>query len=118
MEIRTAVERLAALGHETRLAIFRMLVQAGPDGVNAGQIAERLNVALPTLSFHLAHLSRVGLIQGRQESRFIFYAANFATMNRLLGFLTDNCCAADGGDCIQKSCAPRITHKSRRKEHV
>ena len=71
MEITTASDRLAALGHETRLAIFRLLVQAGEEGVSAGVIGEELAIPPPTLSFHLAHLSRVGLIKGRQESRFI-----------------------------------------------
>ncbi|MCC7082581.1 MAG: helix-turn-helix transcriptional regulator [Burkholderiales bacterium] len=92
MESLAAVERLCALAHETRLSIFRLLVQVGPQGVNAGAIAQQLNIALPTLSFHLSHLSRVGLIKGRQESRFIFYAADYAAMNELLAYLTDNCC--------------------------
>ena len=97
MEGKTAVERLAALGHETRLAVFRLLVQAGPDGINAGEIAEQLGLALPTLSFHLAHLSRVGLIQRRQESRFIFYAAHYGAMQELVSYLTENCC--EGSRC-------------------
>jgi DNA-binding transcriptional ArsR family regulator len=92
MEINTATERLAALGHETRLAIFRLLVEAGPAGVSAGQIAERLEIAQATLSFHLAHLTRVGLIKGRQESRYIFYAADYAAMDDLLSYLKANCC--------------------------
>lgn len=98
MEIGSASSSLAALGHETRLAIFRLLVQAGPQGVNAGLICENLKLAPATLSFHLAHLSRVGLIRGRQEGRFIFYVADYAAMNALLAFLTDNCCR--GGQCL------------------
>jgi DNA-binding transcriptional ArsR family regulator len=78
MEITTASERLAALGHESRLAIFRLLVQAGGNGVSAGAIGEQLEIPAPTLSFHLSHLSRVGLISRRQESRFIYYAADYA----------------------------------------
>lgn len=97
MEIKHATESLAALGHETRLAVFRLLVQAGPQGINAGMICDRLSLAPATLSFHLAHLSRVGLIQGRQQGRFIFYAADYASMDALLGFLTQNCC--QGGLC-------------------
>lgn len=97
MELTTASDRLAALGHETRLAIFRMLVQAGEKGINAGVIGARLALAPATLSFHLAHLARVGLISSRQEGRFIFYAADYAAMNELLGFLTINCC--EGASC-------------------
>ena len=103
MEITTASERLAALGHETRLAIFRLLVQAGPEGVNAGLIGEKLEIPPPTLSFHLAHLSRVGLIKGRQESRFIYYVADYGTMDELLAYLTQNCC--QGGQCLPKTTA-------------
>jgi DNA-binding transcriptional ArsR family regulator len=98
-----AAERLAALGHAKRLAIFRLLVQAGADGLNAGIIGERMELAAATLSFHLAHLKRVGLITSRQESRFIFYAADFSAMDDLLGFLTDNCC--NGGRCLPKTAA-------------
>jgi DNA-binding transcriptional ArsR family regulator len=112
MEITTASERLAALGHETRLAIFRLLVQAGVKGVNAGLIGEKLGIPPPTLSFHLNHLSRVGLISGRQESQFIFYVADYATMDELLVYLTDNCC--QGGQCLPKTSARATTRKRRR----
>jgi ArsR family transcriptional regulator len=100
MEIGSASNSLAALGHETRLALFRMLVQAGPEGINAGLIGERLDLAPATLSFHLAHLSRVGLIRGRQEGRYIFYVADYAAMSELLAYLTDNCC--QGAQCLPK----------------
>ena len=112
METIIAVDKLAALGHETRLAVFRLLVQAGPDGVNAGAIGEQLNLAPATLSFHLAHLSRVGLIVGRQESRFIYYAADYAAMDDLLAYLTDNCCS--GGACLPKTAAVGTTRTRRR----
>ncbi len=98
METLAAAELLAALGHESRLAIFRLLVQAGPQGVNATAIGEQLTMAPATLSFHLAHLSRVGLVTRRRESRFIHYAANYSTMNELLSFLTSNCC--QGQSCL------------------
>ncbi len=98
MEITSASAGLAALGHETRLGIFRLLVQAGPQGINAGLICEKLELAPATLSFHLAHLSRVGLIRGRQEGRFIYYVADYAVMDALLAFLTDNCC--QGEQCL------------------
>ena len=112
MEITTASERLAALGHETRLAIFRLLVQAGAKGVNAGLIGEKLDIPPATLTFHLNHLSRVGLIKARQESRFIFYAAEYATMDELLAYLTENCC--QGGECLPKT-SVRATGAKRRR---
>jgi len=104
MEIGIASNSLAALGHETRLAIFRLLVQAGPEGVNAGLICDKLRLAPATLSFHLAHLSRVGLIHGRQEGRFIFYVADYAAMSELLAYLTDNCCQE--AQCLPTAAAP------------
>ena len=112
MEITTASERLAALGHETRLAIFRLLVQAGAEGVNAGLIGEKLKIAPPTLSFHLAHLSRVGLIKGRQKSRFIYYVADYSTMDELLAYLTQNCC--QGSQCLPKTVAVAMPKKRSR----
>ena len=112
MEIKHATESLAALGHETRLAIFHLLVQAGPEGINAGQICEKLDIPPATLSFHLAHLSRVGLINGRQEGRFIFYSADYAAMDELLGYLTDNCC--QGKQCLPRTTAIPAAIKRRR----
>jgi ArsR family transcriptional regulator, arsenate/arsenite/antimonite-responsive transcriptional repressor len=112
MEIASASNALAALGHQTRLSIFRLLVQAGPQGVNAGLICERLDLAPATLSFHLAHLTRVGLISGRQEGRFIFYVADYAAMDGLLAFLTDNCC--QGGQCLPKTIGVTVPPKRRR----
>lgn len=103
METVNAAESLAALGHETRLAAFRLLVQAGTAGLNAGAIGERLALAPATLSFHLAHLSRVGLVTSRQDGRYIFYAADFTAMDDLIAFLTDNCC--DGAACLPKTAA-------------
>jgi ArsR family transcriptional regulator len=112
MELIVASDCLAALGHETRLSIFRLLVQAGPEGVNAGLIGERLGIAPATLSFHLAHLSRVGLIRGRQEGRFIFYAAEYAAMDELIAFLTANCC--QGGQCLPRTAAADTMTKRRK----
>jgi len=112
MKTTDAALRLAALGHEKRLAVFRLLVQAGPEGLSAGAIGEKLALAPATLSFHLAHLSRVGLIIGRQESRFIFYSADYPEMDDLLGFLTQNCC--NGGSCLPKTTAANTPAKRRR----
>lgn len=93
METNIAIKALAALAHETRLTIFRVLVQAGGPGVPAGQLAKSLSIPNATLSFHLKELAHAELVISRQESRFIYYSANFATMNALLGYLTENCCA-------------------------
>lgn len=95
METLNAAELLAALGHESRLAIFRLLVEAGPAGLNVSAIGERLGLPGATLSFHLAHLSRVGLIKGERASRFIHYSVAFAVMDDLIAFLTRNCCQGD-----------------------
>jgi DNA-binding transcriptional ArsR family regulator len=99
-----AVEALAALANEHRLAIYRLLVQAGPEGRAAGAIAEKLGLPASSLSFHLAHLTRAGLIEQRRESRSLIYSADFDSMNGLVGFLTENCC---GG----ASCAPASTRR-------
>lgn len=111
MDTLNAAERLAALGHETRLAIFRLLVETGPDGLAAGAIGQRMALAPATLSFHLAHLSRVGLITGRQEGRFIYYAADFLAMDALIAFLTDNCC--QGQACLPKTAQVNTVAKRR-----
>ena len=111
METLNAAELLAALGHESRLAIFRLLIEAGPSGMNPGAIGEQLGLPGPTLSFHLAHLARVGLIGKRQESRFIFYAANYPAMDELIAFLTANCCG--GSACLPRTAAVDTTSKRR-----
>jgi ArsR family transcriptional regulator len=99
MEMKQAVQALSALAQDTRLGIYRLLVQSGPEGMAAGSIGERLDLAPATLSFHLAGLTRAGLAQSRSEGRFVIYSANFDAMNALLGYLGENCC---GG----RSCAP------------
>lgn len=92
LDRRKALDALAALSQETRLEIFRLLVQAGPEGRAAGAIAEALGVAPATLSFHLATLTNAGLIDQRRESRSLIYSANYERMNGVIGFLTENCC--------------------------
>ena len=99
-----AVEILASLAQETRLAIFRLLIKRGPEGYAAGGIAERLGIPGPTLSFHLKALVQAGLVVNRRESRFIYYAANFAQMNALVGYLTEHCCSL--GSACDAVCAP------------
>ncbi|BDT57314.1 transcriptional regulator [Massilia varians] len=95
MDTKSATVALAALAQETRLATFRLLVQAGPAGMAASRIAEALGVPASSLSFHLKELNHAGLITARQEGRFIIYAAQFDTMNGLLAFLVENCCGGN-----------------------
>jgi len=112
MDTARAVDKLSALAQETRLRIFRLLVVAGPAGMNAGAIAEALDIPAATLSFHVAHLARTGLVASRQESRFIFYSASFPAMDDLIAYLTDNCCQG-GGQCLPKTAAVATTAKRR-----
>jgi DNA-binding transcriptional ArsR family regulator len=102
METKQAIDALGALAQETRLSIFRMLVEAGPDGAAAGAIAERLGLPASSLSFHLAHLTRAGLLIQRRHSRSLVYSADFAGVNALVGYLTENCCGGKGA----VSCLP------------
>jgi len=94
-----ALLALQALAQETRLAIFRLLVAAGPSGLPAGAIAERLEVPPSTLSFHLKELDRAGLVRSWRRARQIFYTAEFETMRRLLSFLTEDCCGGHPEIC-------------------
>jgi len=100
MEIKAAVTALAALAQETRLSIYRLLVEAGQDGVPAGRISEKLEVPGATLSFHLKELARAGLISPRQEKQFIYYATDFERMAELMTFLTQNCCQGMPQKCL------------------
>ena len=93
------VQALAALAHDTRLAIFRMLVEQGPDGLSAGLIAERLGIPPSSLTFHVQHLHRAGLLTQRRVSRQLIYAADFGAMNGLVEFLTENCCGRGASVC-------------------
>lgn len=124
METKTAVAALAALAQETRLSIFRLLVQAGPEGVPAGRVGDELQVAPATLSFHLKELNRADLVTSRQDGRFIYYAVNFENMAALMSFLTQNCCQGMPQECLTvvetalgRCCAPaqpkRKTSRSR-----
>jgi len=107
---KAALEALAGLAQETRLAIFRLLVEQGPEGLAAGAIAERLGIANATLSFHLKELAHTGLVTPRQAGRFIYYSANYATMNALVAYLTANCCRAVGCDVV---CVPQPQRRKR-----
>jgi ArsR family transcriptional regulator len=110
MKSEAAIESLAALAQESRLAIFRMLVRRGPEGYTPTQLGEKLNVSSPTLSFHLKELQRAGLLEVRRDGRFLYYRPNFAHMNQLIGFLTENCCVlADQG------CGPECTPPAKQR---
>jgi DNA-binding transcriptional ArsR family regulator len=102
MEIKTAVEALGALAQESRLAVFRLLVQAGKEGVAAGVLGEQLGIPPATLSFHLKTLAHAGLIQSRNEGRFVIYSANYAGMDTLIAYLTEHCCAGDAAQCAPR----------------
>ena len=99
MDTASAISSLSALAQETRLSIFRLLVEAGTQGLAAGAIAERLDIPASSLSFHLAELTRAGLIAQRRESRSLIYSANFRAMNALVGYLTENCCGGNPAAC-------------------
>lgn len=114
MDAANAVTALAALAQESRLLIFRLLVEAGHTGLSVGEIGAPLHIAPATLSFHLKELVHADLIESRQAGRFIYYSANYKEMNALLGYLTENCCAADRGDC-GPSCGPASRRGRRSK---
>ncbi|HEY5994774.1 MAG TPA: metalloregulator ArsR/SmtB family transcription factor [Gallionellaceae bacterium] len=105
MKIGSAVDALAALAQESRLAVFRLLVRAGKDGVAAGAIGDQLGIPPATLSFHLKTLAHAGLVKPRTEGRFVIYSANYAEMDKLIAYLTEHCCAGDAAQCApRKSC--------------
>ena len=104
MDTKNAVVILASLAQDARLEIFRLLVQAGPQGLAAGDIATKLNMPASTLSFHLKELAHAGLVNPLQSGRFIYYSAAFDVMNGLLAFLTENCCAGAQDCCASAGC--------------
>jgi DNA-binding transcriptional ArsR family regulator len=106
METKAAVTALAALAQETRLAAYRLLVQAGEAGLAAGEIAERLAVPPATLSFHLKELAQAGLVASHSAGRFVIYRADFAAMHGLIGYLSENCCGSSAAACAPVSLQP------------
>jgi DNA-binding transcriptional ArsR family regulator len=110
MKAEAVIAALSALANEHRLAIFRLLVQAGPEGRPAGAIAEKLGLPPSSLSFHLAHLTRAGLIVQQREGRSLIYAADFDVMRDLVGFLTENCCG--GASCAAVAAPPQKKRKA------
>jgi ArsR family transcriptional regulator, arsenate/arsenite/antimonite-responsive transcriptional repressor len=116
MEIKTVITALSALAQETRLSIFRLLVEIGPEGMPVGHIAARLGLANATLSFHLKELSSAALVVAAPNGRSIVYSANFTTMQQVVDYLTENCCAGASCDALV-GCAPKqATPSARIKE--
>lgn len=112
------VQALGALAQESRLSVFRLLVKRGPSGFSPGDLTEKLEIPGPTLSFHLKELQRAGLVVSRREGRFLYYSANFETMNGVLAYLTENCCSLSPQECAA-DCSPSklkatTTKRSRR----
>lgn len=116
MEQTDAVAALAALAQENRLEVYRLLVQAGPDGMAAGEVAAALGIAPNTLSFHLDRLRQAGLVSVARKGRSLIYAARYETMNHLLGYLTENCCAGKAELCTPAACVPPKPVRKRAKE--
>lgn len=117
MEKQNAVAALAALAQDNRLDVFRLLVQAGPEGMSAGAVASTLNLPPNTLTFHFDRLRMAGLVAVRRDGRSMIYAAQYDHMNALLGFLTENCCQGMPASCAPVGCKP-ASSKRKAKEKV
>ncbi len=109
-----AIPALAALAQESRLDVFRLLIQSGSDGLAAGEIGARLGLPSPTLSFHLNHLKYAGLVTSRRDSRSIIYRADYKAMNDLISYLMENCCRGDAELCAPPLCTPARATKIKR----
>jgi ArsR family transcriptional regulator, arsenate/arsenite/antimonite-responsive transcriptional repressor len=116
MKTQNAVAALAALAQDNRLDIFRLLVQAGPDGMAAGQVANKLGLAPNTLTFHFDRLRVAELVTVRRDGRSMIYAAHYETMNGLLAFLTEKCCQGSPASCAPAECKP--IRPARKKERL
>ena len=104
MNTQNVIAAMGALAQESRLAVYRLLVRAGPQGMAASKISEQVGIPASSLSFHLKEMFHADLVVSRQESRFVIYSANYDTMSKLIGFLTENCC---GGNPCTPVCAPK-----------
>jgi DNA-binding transcriptional ArsR family regulator len=113
METSSAVIALSALAQENRLDVFRLLVQAGPGGLAAGDVADRLEIAPATLSFHLAQLRQAGLLSMRRDGRSLIYSANYDGMNALMAFLTENCCRGAAPCAVPASVKAKASRRKR-----
>lgn len=110
MKSKDVIAGLAALAQESRLALFRLLVKRGPEGFTPTELARKLAVPAPTLSFHLKELQRAGLIAVRRDGRCLYYSPDFPRMHALVGFLTDQCCVLADGDCGTQ-CGPAAAER-------
>ena len=115
MEHQSAVEALSALAHESRLAVFRLLIPEGPDGLAAGVIGKRLGIPANSLSFHLTRLRYAGLVTVRRNGQQMIYAAAYDGMQRLMAFLTENCCQMDAQGCSSDCPEPLPTKKTQKR---
>jgi ArsR family transcriptional regulator, arsenate/arsenite/antimonite-responsive transcriptional repressor len=113
MKAKQAIDALGALASEPRLAVYRLLVRRGPDGYTPSELAERLEVPAPTLSFHLKALVQAGLVASRREGRNLYYRPNFERVRGLMGFLTDNCCTLADAAC-DTNCGPVAAGRPRK----
>jgi ArsR family transcriptional regulator, arsenate/arsenite/antimonite-responsive transcriptional repressor len=118
MKKQNVVAALAALAQDNRLDVYRLLVQAGPEGMSAGSVASALKLAPNTLTFHFDRLREAGLVTVRREGRSMIYAARFETMNALLGYLTENCCQGRVDQCAAVECKTPASSMARQKEKV
>jgi ArsR family transcriptional regulator, arsenate/arsenite/antimonite-responsive transcriptional repressor len=114
MKSKEAITALSALASESRLGVYRLLVKRGPEGYTPSELARRLDLPAPTLSFHLKGLVQAGLVSTRREARNLFYSPNFGRMNALLGFLTENCCSLADEAC-NTTCQPQSVAVQARK---
>src|SRR5262245_49914779 len=111
-----AITALAALAQEHRLETYRLLVQAGPEGIAAGEVAEAIGLPPNTLSFHFDRLRQAGLVTVRREGRSLIYAARYETMNDLVGYLTENCCGGDTSACPPVVCRPKSSARGKKSK--
>jgi ArsR family transcriptional regulator, arsenate/arsenite/antimonite-responsive transcriptional repressor len=116
MEKVHAIAALSALAQDNRLDVYRLLVQVGPGGMAAGEVASALHIAPNTLSFHFDRLRHAGLVSVARQGRSLIYAARYETMNNLLGYLTDNCCGGNPSLCGPAACTPSKPARKRKKE--
>jgi ArsR family transcriptional regulator, arsenate/arsenite/antimonite-responsive transcriptional repressor len=114
MKAAAVIDAMGALAHEHRLRVYRLLVESGPPGLPAGEIGERIGLVPSSLTFHVQALQRAGLITQRRAGRQIMYAADYSTMNSLVGYLTENCCGQGAAACAP-SCQPATAAKSRKR---
>jgi DNA-binding transcriptional ArsR family regulator len=118
MKTHETIEALSALAHEHRLAVYRLLVERGPQGLSAGDIAERVGLAPSSLTFHVQALQRAQLVTRKRIGRQLFYAADFAVMNELIGYLTKNCCSQGSGESCEAVCLPQPETKPRKSRRT